>query len=43
MINFGGQMNQGDKKISSKKKKKKTDAFSIKQSSYDDNKSKYSS
>jgi hypothetical protein len=28
MINFGGQMNQGDKKISPKKKKK-TDAFSI--------------
>jgi hypothetical protein len=27
MINFGGQMNQGDKKISPKKKK--TDAFSI--------------
>jgi hypothetical protein len=23
MINFGGQMNQGDKKISSQKKKKK--------------------
>jgi hypothetical protein len=42
MINFGGQMNQGDKKISSQKKKK-TDAFSIKKSSYDDNKSKYSS
>jgi hypothetical protein len=41
MINFGGQMNQGDKKISPKKKK--TDAFSIKKSSYDDNKSKYSS